>query len=261
MMICIGSIAALWRYPVKSMRGERLERLELEATGIVGDRRFAIESSAAPLGKPLLRSGERTAMLRYTPRFTPTNELVVDTPEGRSLALHSPEFLRELQSTVSGPHGRQQSGGGAPSTFALKTSPACPLTDVRPVSLVSTATLGRLAVELGQPVDPQRFRSNIILQLDENALSPLLGTPPAFPESRLIRYSLHFGQQGEAAGPELFLTEAIPRCRMVSLDPETAEPYPALLPHLAHFHGARLGVYASVTRPGTLYRGDPVFLA
>jgi len=38
----VGHVQALWRYPVKSMRGERLERLEVEARGVVGDRGYAL---------------------------------------------------------------------------------------------------------------------------------------------------------------------------------------------------------------------------
>ena len=46
-MTRIGSIAELWRYPVKSMQGERCETLGVDARGIAGDRRFAFASAAS----------------------------------------------------------------------------------------------------------------------------------------------------------------------------------------------------------------------
>ena len=42
----VGHVAALWRYPLKSMLGERLERLEVEARGVVGDRGYALWDGA-----------------------------------------------------------------------------------------------------------------------------------------------------------------------------------------------------------------------
>jgi uncharacterized protein len=38
----VGSVVALWRYPVKSMAGERLEVATIDADGIDGDRRSAV---------------------------------------------------------------------------------------------------------------------------------------------------------------------------------------------------------------------------
>ncbi|HYN26355.1 MAG TPA: MOSC N-terminal beta barrel domain-containing protein, partial [Pyrinomonadaceae bacterium] len=38
----VGSVAGLWRFPVKSMRGERIEQVELTGRGLVGDRAYAL---------------------------------------------------------------------------------------------------------------------------------------------------------------------------------------------------------------------------
>jgi len=38
----VGSVSALWRFPVKSMKGERLEQAELTERGLVGDRSHAL---------------------------------------------------------------------------------------------------------------------------------------------------------------------------------------------------------------------------
>ncbi len=231
----IGSILQLWRFPVKSMRGEALHKVHLRPHGLAGDRRFAVASTAAPAGKPLLSSLERTATLRYTARLEPAPS--VTTPEGLTLPLPSPELLETLQSTVALP-GAQ---------LHLETSPEDPFFDVRPVSLISQATLRALAEELGRPLDPLRFRSNLILALADDG---------PFAEDALPGKTLRFG---DLEGPRLRILERIPRCRIVSLDPDTAAADPTLLRHLARHHAGRLGIYALVERPGTLRVGDPVW--
>ena len=231
----IGTIAELWRYPVKSMRGERLDQAVLEPAGVAGDRRFALASTAAPLGKPLLSSRERSAMLLYAPRLEPQPE--VTTPTGATLPLPSAELLAALQTALAG-HG---------GSLSLLASPEQPLTDVRPVSLVSRATLQGLSREHGRPVAAQRFRSNLILALEDDE---------PFAEDALAGSTLRFGNED---GPELRLLERIPRCRIVSLDPETAATDPDLLRLLAQKRAGRVGVYASVLRPGRLRVGDPIF--
>ena len=55
----VGEMAELWRYPVKGMRGESLQTLYLDAHGVAGDRRFAIESSGAPPQAIAFRCGAR----------------------------------------------------------------------------------------------------------------------------------------------------------------------------------------------------------
>ena len=234
-MLQIGTIAELWRYPVKSMRGERLTEAMLEPTGVAGDRRFAFVSTAAPHGKPLLASRERTAMLLYTPQLEPTPQ--VTTPAGQTLPLASPELLAELHAELAAPDAQ----------VTLCASPGSPLTDVRPVSLVSTATLRGVSAELGRSLDPQRFRSNIVLALDDER---------PFAEDTFRGSSLRFGAED---GPQLRVLERIPRCRVVSIDPVTTRADPEFLRHLAHLHEGRLGIYASVQNFGVLHAGDPVF--
>ena len=68
-MSVVGSVDSLWRYPVKSMRGEELEEAFVGFSGIYGDRVFAFLSSAGPKGFPYLTGREQQEMLRYRPRF------------------------------------------------------------------------------------------------------------------------------------------------------------------------------------------------
>src|SRR5947207_6985723 len=68
-MSMIGTVESLWRYPVKSMRGEELDELFAGFSGVYGDRLFAFTSSAAPKGFPFFTGREQQEMLRYRPRF------------------------------------------------------------------------------------------------------------------------------------------------------------------------------------------------
>src|ERR1043165_8340029 len=65
----VGTVESLWRYPVKSMHGERMTTAFLGFPGIYGDRIFAITSTACPEGFPFLTGRQQQAMLQYQPRL------------------------------------------------------------------------------------------------------------------------------------------------------------------------------------------------
>ena len=64
-MSAVGTVESLWRYPVKSMRGEELDELFAGYAGVYGDRLFAFESSASPKGFPFFTGREQRQMIRY----------------------------------------------------------------------------------------------------------------------------------------------------------------------------------------------------
>src|SRR3954467_12765088 len=68
-MPAIGTVDSLWRYPVKSMRGEELNEIFVGYAGVYGDRLFALESAASPAGFPFFTAREQRQLLRYRPRF------------------------------------------------------------------------------------------------------------------------------------------------------------------------------------------------
>ena len=68
-MRVVGKIESLWRYPVKSMRGEELQEAFVGFPGVYGDRLHAFRSSAAPKGFPYLKGREQEAMLLYSTRL------------------------------------------------------------------------------------------------------------------------------------------------------------------------------------------------
>src|SRR5437899_3634652 len=65
----IGTVESLWRYPVKSMRGEELSEVFASYAGVYGDRLFAFESSASPRGFPFFTGRDQRQMIRYRAHF------------------------------------------------------------------------------------------------------------------------------------------------------------------------------------------------
>src|SRR5215831_637314 len=68
-MSTIGTVDSLWRYPIKSMRGEELNEAFIGFSGMYGDRLFAFRSSASPKGFPYLTAREQRVLLQYRPHF------------------------------------------------------------------------------------------------------------------------------------------------------------------------------------------------
>src|SRR5438874_12122442 len=68
-MSLIGKVESLWRYPVKSMRGEEMDELFAGYAGVYADRLFAFESSANPKGFPFFTGRDQHQMIRYRARF------------------------------------------------------------------------------------------------------------------------------------------------------------------------------------------------
>src|SRR4051794_38057483 len=68
-MTLIGHVESLWRYPVKSMRGQALPEAFVSFSGILGDRLYAVHNSAATKAFPYLTARGRSDMLLYRPFF------------------------------------------------------------------------------------------------------------------------------------------------------------------------------------------------
>jgi uncharacterized protein YcbX len=228
----IATIAELWRYPVKGMHGERLEALHLDKYGVAGDRAWAVSSSGAPSGKPMLSGAERAAMLLFSAEGE-GNSTKVTAPDGTRFSAADPCLLASMERHLPGKHALQMLHSERP------------MTDVRPISVLGSGTIRQMEQELGRVVDARRFRANILLDF-----SP---SQQGFTEDALVGRSIRLGEDAV-----LFITERDPRCRIVTLDPQTAAADPLLMKHLDRQHQGRVGVYATVERTGWLRVGDPV---
>lgn len=261
-MTTIGTVESLWRYPVKSMSGEALLEAFMGFSGFYGDRCVAFKSSAARKGCPYLTATRQQQMLRYRPRFRyaeraakppnlieamsiapginpangDPNDLVLDvvTPSGAVVAVDDPALLKMLGEGIS-----------EDNRLTLVRSDRA-LTDCRPVSLISLQTVRQLEGELEIPIDKRRFRANVYLNLTSGA---------GFAEDELVGRKLRIG-----AHAVLAMLERDPRCKMISLDPDTGEHNPEVFRKVAQAHAAFAGVYGAVLVEGMLTDGDSIEL-
>ena len=262
-MTKIGTVESLWRYPVKSMSGEMLPEAFAGFSGIYGDRCYAVKNSAARRGFPYLNANAHPEMLLYRPQFrhperaikppnlaeamkiapgvTPANaeaeDLLLDviTPSGESVAIDDLRLLEMLGENLRGENH-----------LSLVRSDRA-LTDCRPLSLIGLQTVKQIENELNIPVDKRRFRANIYFDFSTAG--------EGFAEDDLIGCRLRVGSHAE-----IMVLERDPRCKMISLDPETGAHNPQILRSVAKAHSACVGVYCAVLIEGVLKEGDSIEL-
>lgn len=239
MPIKIGDIAALFRYPVKSMRGEPLEVADLGWHGLDGDRRLALHRLDDRGGFPWLTASKLPELICYVPlRREPAADgdlpTHVRTPEGDELSLFGPELALDI--------GRRH---GAPVEMMHLSRG---IFDEASVSLITSTTIGEIGCLAPQPPDVRRFRPNILIDT-------LRATP--FEEDDWVGGVLTFGEGSDTAA--VTITNRDERCSMVNFDPDSARATPEILKAIAKTRDNKCGVYAAVTRRGRLVVGQGVF--
>ena len=231
-MTVAGRVAALWRYPVKSMAGEELEAVEVSWHGLAGDRRWAfIRDGQVRSGFPWLTIRERPELAHYRPRLAepdrPNASLtLVRTPSGDELDVADPALAAEL----------------GPGVRLIKHDRG--VFDTLPLSLLTTQTLAGLGRLVGTDLAAQRFRPNLVVDARGRD----------FPEDGWVGRVLRIG------GLRMRVDKRDQRCVMVTIDPVTLHRNPAVLRAIARERDARLGVYGSTVEPGRIAVGDPVEL-
>ena len=108
MPIKVGQIEAIFRYPVKSMRGEQLSTVMLGWHGLNGDRRFAFRRLNARDEFPWLTASKLPDLISYTPlRHEDGNGEAlpssVRTPEGQEMPLFSEALAEEIGQRFGAP--------------------------------------------------------------------------------------------------------------------------------------------------------------
>ena len=261
-MSIVGKVESLWRYPVKSMRGEELDELFAGYAGVYGDRLFAFASSANAKGFPFFTGRDQRQMIRYRARFRnpekaarPVNwseaqklspnlnpisadisELMVDveTPEGKTFSIDDPALIDNLRANIDQKHELK----------LLRSDKA--ITDCHPLSIFAVQTAEKLGEETGENVDKRRFRGNVYVDLTSSE---------GFAEDQFVGRSLRIGSKVTVA-----ILQRDARCMMITLDPDTAEKTPAILKQVAQAHEGMAGVYGAVLMEGMIRKGDSVEL-
>ena len=289
-----GAVAGLWRFPVKSMRGEQLEEAEVTERGVVGDRAYALIDTdtgkvvsaksvklfpnlfdfKAAFVEPPLEGGKLPPAQISFPDGTSVTSDSGDVDSVLSAYLRRKVTLRQAAPddfTIdqyhpdvedADPAGHRNTVVAQKLGAALFTElgmespvPVGSFFDVFPLSVLTTSTLAQLSALRPQTrFDQRRFRMNVIVNTER----------PGFIENDWVGHELGLGDE-----VRLKVAQPDPRCVMTTLAqdelPQDTDVLRTLVRHnrvqvgdLGQFPCA--GVYAVVTAPGTIRIGDPVVL-
>jgi uncharacterized protein YcbX len=271
-------VTQLWRYPVKSMIGQRVDNVELNELGVVGDRTWA----ARDLERGGIRGAKKIGgLMKFAARDAGNDHVEITLPDGPTVstadgdvdarvsdALGHPVRLEALRPADDLDHYRR----GAPdsddmlaelrATFGRTEdeplpafeifppeiiefeSPPGTYYDAFPLLVITESALRALGEAVPESViDVRRFRPSIVIDTDE------IGHP-------------EFGWTGRTAtigSATIEFGEPCPRCVMVTREIDADTPADrAVLRHIVRDLDQNLGVYATVVNPGNIATGDHV---
>jgi uncharacterized protein len=215
------------RYPVKSMAGESLERIDLDGRGLVGDRWYAVVDGDGKLasGKNSRRFRRRDPVFDFAARTT--SEGVQVTGHGGSWLAGEEELDHVLSRAMGDP-------------VRVLVEDGTPHHDDRQVSLVGTASLEWCRTHLDVDADRRRIRPNFVVETSE----------PFVEETWSGTVTV-----GDAT---LRMVHRIERCRMIDIAQDGLPPLGGWLKALGASRDLRLGVYLDVVDPGPVRVGDEV---
>lgn len=277
-----GTITGIYRYPVKSMGGETLEQTELLERGLPGDRAWAVrdeERGGIRGGKRFPELMQCSASYETEPPAEGSSRAMVTLPDGRNLAIDDASTPEELSLLVDSPvtvwpllpadrldHYRR----GAPVLEDMEAefrrvfgrtddeplpdiskfpefvmefeSPPGTYFDAFPIMIMSTESLAFLQNSAAdQNFDIRRFRPNILVETQSTA---------AFPEREWIGRKMRLGSA------ELEITMGCPRCVMTTHGFDDIAKDARIMRSLVKLADGDLGVYATISRHGTVEVGD-----
>ncbi len=215
-------LAEIWRYPVKSMAGERLQAARLGRDGVEGDRRVQVR-----LGDMDSEAGERIVTARSRPQLLGHRATL--GPDGEPLVDGRPWRAASVAADVE-----RAAGAGA----RLELSDEVQLRyDILPLLVATDGAIDSLGL------DRRRFRPNL-----------LIGGVQGLAERDWQGRRLRIGEVVVA------LADLRGRCVMTTFDPDTLEQDPKVLRTIVQRLGGVLGLTAEVARGGVVRVGDPVEL-
>jgi uncharacterized protein YcbX len=265
-----GSVASLWRYPVKSMQGEEVTAAEVTARGLLGDRAYALvdrsDGKAATAKNPRKwpRLFNFAATFVEPPRAAAEMPPVrITLPDGNTIS----SDRRDLDQILSKALDREVTFRAAErevvnaeeywpdiegldhrNTVTEFPLPEGTFFDVAMVHLLTTATLDRLRELYSQGrFEVQRFRPNIVVQLASGE--------KGFAENAWVGHTLCVG-----TAVRLNITAPCGRCVMTTLAQGDLPMDPGILRTAAQHNDVNVGVYAAVTHGGMIRCGDVVRL-
>jgi uncharacterized protein len=240
MLIEIGLVEAIFRYPVKSMAGERLEDATLGWYGIDGDRRLALRRTDNHSGMPWLTAGKLPELVLFAPQRREDGgredlPTLIRTPDGAALPVFGEALAAEI--------GRRY---GAPvEMMHLRHG----IFDEACVSVIASDTVSEIGRLAGRNLDIRRFRPNVVVRLLR---------PGSFSEDGWVGGELSFGEGDDA--PAISVTMRDERCAMVNIDPDSAGIATEVMKAVVRKNQNNAGIYGAVIAIGRLAVGQTIFL-
>lgn len=220
------------------MAGIELQEAILGFNGLAGDRRFGIQRLGDKGGFPWVSASKLPELLLYEPGelnesdFEPIPQKI-RTPKGRVLDV----FDAGLDVEISGKLG-----------FDVEmTKIKQGIFDDSPLSIITTSTIGLVCDQAGIEADARRFRANLVVEMEDSK---------PFGEDSWVGKMIRIGQTAA-----VFATKRDIRCKMIGIDPDTANYDPSLLKTVVDLNDNNAGVYCTVLSPGKLHVGDELFVA
>jgi uncharacterized protein len=238
-----GRIIEIWRYPVSSLGGEVISRVNACPEGVEGDRQYGLIDAAT--GAPAVpeKDARWRKALYLAAAYADCEFPIISFPDGRRCSLNDGS-LNSLLSDYFGfataiaayEHTERRSG--------------FPLTHFRhrhfPLHLLTTASLEYLAVlRKANVIDSRRFRPTVLIEVDKDA---------GFVESGWIGRLMRLGSI------ELKAEENTKRCGVTFISQPGLEEDPEILRYILRNNKRNLGIYCSIDASGTIELGDEVFV-
>ncbi|MBY0099322.1 MOSC domain-containing protein [Mesobacillus maritimus] len=238
----IGHIKELVRHPVKSLRGESVEKSKIMEYGLYGDRSHAYIDETNH-GK-FLTITQFKEMVQYQARFIGEDSLdeypkvEVMTPEGKVFNWQDEELIKEMENKSKRKISTKE--------YSPSLVPIGPI-EVEHILLATDASLDYLE-ELwgGKEIDVRRFRPNLFISLIDKV---------PFSEEKWMGRRIKIGSE-----VEIQLVAHCERCMIITVNPDNAELDSSLLKTVVKERKSNFGVYASVIRTGEIQVGDEVLL-
>jgi uncharacterized protein len=282
-----GSVLSLWRYPVKSMQGEALDRVTLTERGLLGDRTYAILDRETGHIASAKHPRKWNRLLACQAAFAeppqpnaPLPPIWITLPDGSRISSVQPDVDRQLSQALAHDvalvttleHALTREADRSPidspaeqrliraEPLALASPPGT-FFDYAPVHLLTSATLARLQSLFPQGrFAPRRFRPNIMI-------APT-GAAEGFVENEWLGRCLHIGEH-----VRLNLIDPAPRCVVTTLAQGDLLHDPGILRTISQHSSAAsvtlapgvvfpavAGAYAAVEHGGTIQRNAVVVL-
>ena len=239
MPIELGQIEAIFRYPVKSMRGEPLDAATLGWHGLDGDRRLAFRRLDERGGFPWLTASKLPDLILFTPQRREEGEALpthVRTPEGDEMPLFGEALAAEVGRRYGGPVQMMQLSHG--------------IFDEASISVITSDTVREIGRLAGRSADIRRFRPNIVVRSTRAV---------RFEEDQWLGGVLTFGEADDA--PAVTVTTRDLRCVMVNFDPDGGSRAPEMMKAVVRANQNNAGIYGTVTRVGRVAVGQTIVLS